>query len=141
MARYERRLRLPGEIQQVRAACEFVVEVARDAGFGDDGIFQSQLAVEEIFTNIVEHGYQHNGGDKAIDIVTQVNDEKMTILILDDAELFNPLALDDPDPDTPLWEREHGGWGVYFVRQYMDAVQYIEKNKRNCLVLEKKIPK
>lgn len=141
MAGHERRLRLPGEIQQVRTACEFVVEVARDAGFGDDGIFQSQLAVEEIFTNIVEHGYGHNGSDKSIDIVVQVNDEKMTLFILDDAQLFNPLDLDDPDPETPLWEREQGGWGVYFVRQYMDTVRYVEKNNRNCLILEKKIPK
>jgi anti-sigma regulatory factor (Ser/Thr protein kinase) len=141
MAGRERRVRLPGEIQQVRAACEFVVEVARDAGFGDDGIFQSQLAVEEIFTNIVEHGYQHNGSDKSIDIVTHINDEKMTISIIDEAQLFNPLQLNDPDPDSPLWERVNGGWGVYFVRQYMDDVRYTQQNNRNCIILEKKLPK
>jgi serine/threonine-protein kinase RsbW len=141
MAEHERRLRLSGEIQQVRAACDFVVEAARDAGFGDDGIFQSQLAIEEIFTNIVEHGYQHNGSDKSIDIVIHVRDDTMAISIIDDAELYNPLRREEPDPETPLWERQGGGWGVYFVRRYMDAVRYTQQNNRNCLILEKKIPK
>ena len=69
MAERERRLRLPGKIEQVRAACDFVVQAAEDAGFGDDGVFQSQLAVEEIFTNIVEHGYEHDGEGKTIEII------------------------------------------------------------------------
>jgi serine/threonine-protein kinase RsbW len=141
MAEHERRLRLSGDIQQVRLACEFIVDVARDAGFGDDGIFQSQLVIEEIFTNIVEHGYQHNGSDKSIDIAIRVTDDTMAISIMDDAELFNPLRREEPDPDTPLWERQGGGWGVYFVRRYMDAVRYTQQNNRNCLILEKKIPK
>ena len=72
MAEIERRLSLPGKLEQVRAACDFVVKAAEDAGFGDDGIFQSQLAVEEVFTNIVEHGYEHDGGDKSIEIVTKI---------------------------------------------------------------------
>jgi serine/threonine-protein kinase RsbW len=137
----ERKLRLPGEIEQVRAACEFVVEVARSAGFGDDGIFQSQLAVEEIFTNIVEHGYGYDGSDKHIDIVTEITDDALVISILDEAEPFNPLDLEAPDPSTPLWEREGGGWGVYFVQQYMDDVRYKLDNNRNRLILTKKLPK
>lgn len=140
MSGHERSLRLRGEIQQVRAACDFIVEAARDAGFDDDGIFQSQLAVEEIFTNIVEHGYQHNGSDKSIDIVVRVKDEVMTMFILDDAEPFNPLVMDNPNRDRDLWEREGGGWGVYFVRQYMDEVRYTVRNNRNCLILEKRLP-
>ena len=137
----ERKLRLPGEIEQVRAACEFVVEVARAAGFGDDGIFQSHLAVDEIFTNIVEHGYGYDGATKTIDIIIDIPDDALIISILDDAEPFNPLELEAPDPSTPLWEREGGGWGVYFVQQYMDDVRYKLDNNRNRLILTNKLPK
>lgn len=141
MAERERKLRLHGDIEQLRQACDFVVEVAREAGFGDDGMFQSQLAVEEIFTNIVEHGYSYDGADKYIDIVSKVTDDVMIISILDDAAPFNPLELEAPDPSTPLWEREGGGWGVYFVQKYMDDVHYKLVDNRNCLVLTKKLPK
>jgi anti-sigma regulatory factor (Ser/Thr protein kinase) len=139
MAKQERRMRLPGEISQVRAACDFVVEVAQEAGLGDDGVFQCQLSVEEIFTNIVEHGYAHSGSDKTIELVCEYSETTLIISIIDEAPPFNPLELGEPDPDTPLWERDDGGWGVYFVRQYMDDVRYKLDNKKNRLILEKKI--
>ncbi|MGJ3240529.1 MAG: ATP-binding protein [Anaerolineae bacterium] len=141
MAERERRLQLPGKIEQVRAACDFVVKAAEDAGFSDDGIFQSQLAVEEIFTNIIEHGYGHQGDNKKIELVTEITDDALLISIYDEAPHFNPLELDAPNPKLSLWEREHGGWGVYFVRQYMDDVRYKLDGNRNRLILEKKRPK
>lgn len=141
MAEHERRLRLPGKIEQVRVACDFVVQVAEDAGFGEDGVFQCQLAVEEIFTNIIEHGYNHDGASKIIELVARITNESLFISILDEAPHFNPLTLDNPDPEASLWERERGGWGVYFVRQYMDNVNYKLDGNRNSLILEKKRPK
>jgi len=140
MAERERRLRLPGKIEQVRAACDFVVKAAEDAGLGDDGVFQSQLAVEEIFTNIVEHGYGHDGGSKTIELMAEITDELLIISIFDEAPHFNPLTLDSPNREASLWEREGGGWGVHFVRQYMDKVSYKLDNNRNRLILEKKRP-
>ncbi|MEL6309853.1 MAG: ATP-binding protein [Chloroflexota bacterium] len=140
MTKRQRRLRLPGTIDQVRVACDFVVKVAKSAGFGDDGIFQSQLAVEEIFTNIVEHGYEHDAKGRGIELVTEITDDALLISILDEAPPFNPLQLDDPDPDVPLWERKEGGWGVHFVRNYMDDVRYKLDKDRNRLILEKKLP-
>lgn len=137
MSGKQERLRLPGDIAQVRAACDFVVKVATEAGLSDDAIFQSQLSVEEIFTNIVEHGYKFNGAQKWIEITCTLNTHLLRIAITDDAPLFNPLAMDDPDPDQDLWERERGGWGVFFVRQYMDAVYYQPKDGRNQIILEK----
>jgi serine/threonine-protein kinase RsbW len=139
MAKQVRKLRLPGEISQVRAACDFIVEVAQDAGLGDDGVFQCQLSVEEIFTNIVEHGYGHDGGDKSIELVCEISDDMLVISLIDEAPPFNPLSLEEPDPDTPLWERDTGGWGVYFVRQYMNDIRYKLENQKNHLILEKKI--
>jgi serine/threonine-protein kinase RsbW len=139
MATEKRRLHLPGELDQVRAACDFVVDVATAAGLGDDGVFQCQLSVEEIFTNIVEHGYQYNGGGKAIDIVCEYDSEKLLIFILDEAPPFNPLSLGTPDPTTDLWDRGDGGWGVFFVKQYMDDIRYVFQDNRNCLILEKHI--
>lgn len=139
MGQRERKLRLPGNVEQVRSACDFVVEVAQEAGLNDDGVFQCQLSVEEIFTNIVEHGYEHNGANKYIDIVCEITDTSLIISLLDDAPPFNPLALSEPDPDTPLWDRGDGGWGVYFVKKYMDDVSYRLDNHRNRLILRKAI--
>lgn len=140
MNAHERRLRLPGKLEQVQAACDFVIKAAKAADFDDEGIFQIQLSVEEIFTNIVEHGYGSDGDDKSIDIIANITDKSLFISILDEAPPFNPLLIQAPDPEASLWERQVGGWGIYFVRQYMDDVQYQLDNNRNRITLEKKRP-
>lgn len=132
------RLRLPGKIDQVRAACDFVATIAEQSGLSDDSIFQTQLAVEEVFTNIVEHGYDHQGADKSIEIVVEISKAIFRISIIDEAPRFNPLNKEDADPNADLWEREDGGWGIYFVRQYMDDVRYRYTDQRNHLILDKK---
>lgn len=132
-----RRLRLSGELARAREACDFVAAAARDFGFSDDAIFHCELSVEEIFTNIVEHGYAFAGADKFIEIQVEY-DSSLKITIIDESPAFNPLEVREADPTTPLWERETGGWGVFFVRNLMDQVSYRFENGRNHLVLEKR---
>ena len=139
MAKQQSKLRLRGVIDQVRDACAFVINVATKAGLSEDGIFQCQLSIEEIFTNIVEHGYQYAGENKSIEIVCEWSDEALLIAIIDEAPPYNPLDASKPDPNTPLWERDAGGWGIFFVRQYMDDIHYRLLNERNHLFLKKKI--
>lgn len=135
----QRRMSVTGVIDSVRSACDFVVDFVNDVHLGDDVAFQSQLSVEEICTNVVEHGYHHAGEDKKIDIVCTFDNHQLQIRIIDEAPLFNPLELEEPDPDTPLWDREGGGWGVYFVKQYMTSVTYEVIENRNSIVLTKQI--
>ena len=135
----QRRLSVAGIIENVRSICDFVVDFVNDANLGDDIAFQFQLSVEEVCTNIVEHGYQHDGADKKIDLVCTYSEQLLQIRIIDEAPLFNPLELDDPDPDKPLDDREGGGWGVYFVKQFMTSVLYELVDGRNSLILSKHI--
>jgi len=135
----QRRISVTGELENVRSICDFVVDFVNEIELGDDIAFQSQLSVEEICTNIVEHGYQHQGNNRKIDVICTYTDNILKIRIIDEAPLFNPLELDDPDPDTPLWEREGGGWGVYFVKQFMTSVDYEPIDDRNSIILTKLI--
>ncbi|MGB1287615.1 MAG: ATP-binding protein [Aggregatilineales bacterium] len=137
--RHTHKIRLAGELRQLEAAQNFVTEIVEKADAGNDVVFHCQLSIEEIFTNIVEHGYGHDGADKSIEITCEISDKQLVISVIDEAPKFNPLDLAEPDPDTPLWEREGGGWGVYFVRQYMDAVRYKFAGERNHIIMEKKL--
>ena len=139
MSDEDRHLRIPAAVDQIGAACEFVARVARAAGMGEDGVYHCQLSVEEICTNIIEHGYHYNSDRNFIDIVCELHPGRLIIRIFDDAPRFNPLELPDPNPGLPLWEREGGGWGVYFVRKFMNHIAYSYDNSRNQLILEKAI--
>ncbi len=134
------KLRVPGVIDQVRVVCDFVKNLAHEAGMDDRFMFECELSIDEICTNIIEHGYQHNGADKFIEIRVEMLPEVWRFTVLDEAPRFNPLTADDPDPSQSLDEREQGGWGIYFVKQYMQRIAYRYENGRNCLVLEKALP-
>jgi serine/threonine-protein kinase RsbW len=135
----ERWLRIPGVLANVATACDFVVEVAENAGLDERGIYHCRLAIEEACTNVIEHGYQFNGADKSIDIVCQTYSDLLLITIMDDGPPYNPLSKTDPDPKMPLWDRPEGGWGVAFIKKVMDKVDYSYENRRNHLILSKRI--
>ena len=104
-------MRITGVLDQVAAACDFVVEQARAAGLDERAVHHCYLAVDEACTNIVEHGYGADCGACVIDLICQPSAEGLTITIIDDSAAFDPLLRPDPDPRTPITEREPGGWG------------------------------
>ncbi|PJF20705.1 MAG: ATP-binding protein, partial [Phototrophicales bacterium] len=65
--------------------------------------------------------------------------DRLSVTILDDAIPFNPLECAEPNPTAALEEREGGGWGIFFVKKYMDRVTYQYAEQRNQLTLEKRI--
>jgi anti-sigma regulatory factor (Ser/Thr protein kinase) len=136
MAR-EHRLRIPAVIERVEEACEFVSNVARLSGMTDEAVHRCYLAIEEICTNIIEHGYHFEGDQESIDVICEQHPNHLAITIVDDSSPFNPLAQPDPDPAAPLADRKHGGWGIYFVKKYMDNINYRYDRKRNRLTIEK----
>lgn len=138
MSTQEHRLKVPARLEKVEALCEFVEGVARTIGMGDDAIYHCYLSVEEICTNVIEHGYEYTENDHVIDLVCVPMKDRLKIIVIDDAEPFNPLQLDDPDPNAPLLERHGGGWGVFFVKKYMDEVSYAYEDGRNNFIMVKK---
>ncbi|MCB9459968.1 MAG: ATP-binding protein [Anaerolineaceae bacterium] len=140
MASSKSAIRIPATMEQVRQAVLFVATAAQRMGMGDDGIHQLQIAVEELVTNIVEHGYPPQDTSFAfIDVEVRRDDTQVIVTIADDAPSYNPLDNPEPDPETPLEKREKGGWGVYFVKQYVDAISYTATAGRNQIVMAKYI--
>lgn len=140
MVTQEHRLTVPARIEKIETACEFVSGIARSLKMGDDAIYHCYLSVEEICMNIIEHGYADSSdGNPVIEVLCEVYPDRLSIVLMDDADQFNPLLLRDPDPTAPLMERKGGGWGVYFVKKFMDRVDYRFAANRNQFVMEKLI--
>jgi serine/threonine-protein kinase RsbW len=135
----EHQLRISAKIENIEAACDFVAEAARVSGLTEEAIYHCRLSMEEICTNIIEHGYASNDGDAVIDIFCARHPNVFSITVMDDAPAFDPLSMPDPDPAKPLWERQGGGWGIYFVKKFMDRVTYARRNNRNTFTVEKKV--
>jgi len=128
---------MAGLLNAVPAACAFVAEAAAQAGLDEHAVYHCELAVDEACTNIIEHGYRLRGENQSIDIVCRDETARFSILIMDDAPAFNPLTLPPPDPGMTLDQRGSGGWGIHFIRKFMNEVTYIREGERNCLTLSK----
>jgi serine/threonine-protein kinase RsbW len=111
-------------------------EVMHAHGFSTDDILDTQLAVEEAITNIINHGYKNAIGE--IIISCRINLYLAEIRIRDNAPRFDPLSLPEPELDGTIQDRKIGGLGVFLIRQVMDEISYQYENGQNTLVLIKR---
>lgn len=135
-AEQEYRLSVAAELKQVETACRFVAHIAGKMGLSDEVVHKCHLAVEEICTNIIEHGYEFRQNE-VIELTCTVLPDRLRVTIVDSAAPFNPLEHADPDPASSLFDRYGGGWGIFFVKKFMDKVYYTYVHNRNHLTIEK----
>ncbi len=114
---------------------EFIEGRMNDADVSGKTVMQVCLAVEEIVTNIIFHG--HLAPQSLIDVVFTNNPEAITICIADQGIPFNPLNVDTPDVNASLEERDVGGLGLFFVKQFMDRIEYERVGDKNYIYLIK----
>ena len=140
----ERHLSFKAILDNIPPACDFVAEGAETAGLDERAVYHCQLAVDEACTNIINYGVAPDEETIAnIDITTGVDSTHTFVIIITDASTeFNPLEHEDPNPKAKLEERDQaGGWGIYFIKKLMDAVDYRRSNGKNRLTLHKIIPR
>lgn len=92
------------------------------------------LALEEVFVNIIDHGYRDEEMHE-IEIQATKTDAGLIIRCQDDGVVFNPLEVAPPDITGPLAEREVGGLGILLIRKMIDEIDYKRENETNILIL------
>jgi anti-sigma regulatory factor (Ser/Thr protein kinase) len=102
-------------------------------------VFEINVALEEILTNVISYGYDDSGEHEIMMRLSCKGDE-MTAEVEDDGRPFNPLEAAEPDTSKPLEERPVGGLGIHLVRKFMDRVEYRRRQGKNLLVMKKRIP-
>jgi serine/threonine-protein kinase RsbW len=56
-------LTVPGTLKTIRAVGRYVLQAAAEAGLEEQAAYRLRLAVDEIATNAVIHGYQPTGSE------------------------------------------------------------------------------
>jgi len=100
--------------------------------------YQLNLALDEIVSNVIRHGWKDEGEHQLFVQVSRTENE-LTVEVEDYAVPFNPLEAPVPDITKPLEERPVGGLGIHLVRQIMDGLEYRRHAGKNLLVMKKKI--
>jgi len=115
-------------------------DVAQLQQWSPQFLFEVNLALEELLTNVISYAYDD---DKEHDIILRLRfaDGEMTAEIEDEGRPFNPLDRAEPDTSLPIEDRPIGGLGIYLARKFMTDVAYHREQGRNRLVLKKKTGK
>jgi anti-sigma regulatory factor (Ser/Thr protein kinase) len=107
-------------------------------GLSDDDRFAINLVLDEVVINVIKYAYEDDR-DHDIHVTLTLDEELLTIEIVDDGRPFDPLALPPPNLNLPIEQRPIGGLGVFLVRSTMDTVRYRRDGDRNVLTMTKKL--
>jgi anti-sigma regulatory factor (Ser/Thr protein kinase) len=125
-------LTVSGTLDSLGPIAQYVITAAGAAGLDKKSTYKLRLAVDEIATNIIVHGYEEAGLSGDVLIHAALDDNSLTVILEDTAERYDPTQRDTPDDmDKPLEDRRIGGLGVYLTMQGVDKFLYERVGDRN----------
>ncbi len=130
---------LAAELPSLPIFRRFIKTVCKDhSEISDQDCYDIQLAVDEACTNVIIHGYAGlNPGSIILTIQFEV--DQISIIITDFGHSFEPAAAPQPDVNAALEDRPVGGFGLFFIYQTMDQVDYETSEGGNKLKFIKRL--
>ncbi|MER5775222.1 anti-sigma regulatory factor [Streptomyces sp. NPDC002039] len=127
-------LEVPATVGALGDIAAFVLRLAGRAGLDKRATYRIRLAVDELATNIVMHGYR--GGDGRITVRGCSGPDGVRIVIEDTAPAFDPVAGRlPPATGVPPQRRRVGGLGIHLALTSVDAYHYARRDSRNISTL------
>ncbi|MDP2839332.1 MAG: ATP-binding protein [Syntrophales bacterium] len=112
----------------------FVRSCAMQQGLGQERLQEIELAMEEILVNIFNYAYPDRLGE--VEVACRLADDgRLLVEVADQGVPYNILSREDPDLKAGIEERNIGGMGVFFVKQFIRDIRYQREGGRNILTL------
>jgi serine/threonine-protein kinase RsbW len=125
-------LLVPGTLESLSAIGQYVNAAALAAGLDKKAAYRLRLAVDEIASNIIIHGYDEAGLTGDITVLTEMDDQTLTVTLEDTSAPFDSRSLGRPAQlDQAIEDRPIGGLGIYLTIQNVDKFDYEYVNNRN----------
>lgn len=131
-----RHLSIENQIGELAAVAEEIDKIAHKWKIPQPTAMNINLAVEEAVSNIIYYAFNDKVRHE-IGISFSLENNRLTISIIDDGLPFNPLEKDHPDITLTAEDRPVGGLGIYLILNIMDEVTYERLDNRNILTLHK----
>ena len=138
---FTHRITRAAQLESLNEFREFIKEQCANApGMNDEVIYDVQLAVDEACTNIISHGYKDlDPGSIILDL--ELDSDKLTVSLTDFGHSFEPSSVPMADVDASIDEREMGGFGLFFIQQSVDGIDYQVTEDGNTMILTKYLRK
>lgn len=121
------RMTIPSSLENlslIRALVKTYLELQH---INEKDVFQLLSVVDELSTNVVEHGYKYKPGDIILEI--QRSNDVIQLIVEDNGVGFDENKL----------SKEEGGMGLYIARTIADNFKIEKKLNGTLFKIEKKI--
>lgn len=119
-------------MESLQQIAECVMQFADAVQLDAKRAYGLRLAVDEVATNIIIHGYEGSEQQGDLAVCCDIGDDSLSITFEDTGSPFDPGTIAEPEGvDRPLEERQMGGLGVFLVRRNVDEWRYERKGPRN----------
>jgi serine/threonine-protein kinase RsbW len=106
-------------LKEIRA---FVRDTALELGLDEWAAYDLLLAVDEVCSNVLKHGYGGRAGRLTVSVAAVAGG--VQAVVRDWGMGFDPEAVPVPDLSVPLEQRTLGGLGLHLVRQTVDELRF-----------------
>lgn len=135
----EHHLNLKNDMAELEKLHRFTERLGRALGLSKKCVVETNLALEEVFSNIVSYAYEDCKDDFIkISAIPPVNGA-LVLRIEDNGNPFNPLEAAEPELTYDLENCGIGGLGIHLVKKLMDDVSYDYREYKNILEMKKAI--
>ncbi len=124
-------LTVPGTVESLEDIREYVKTAAAIAGLDRKAAYRLVVAVDEVASNIMTHGYAEVGLAGMVDVWAEIDEQVLTIYMEDTGVAYDPSPQSPDDFDLPLEEREIGGLGLFLANRNVDEFRYERLGDRN----------
>jgi serine/threonine-protein kinase RsbW len=115
-------LQLVAGLKDLAEIRHFVEEKVTSLNVEPTAIYDINLAVTEMVTNIIVHGYRGEPGYVEIEVGREA--DSIVIRLRDQAPVFDPTQVPPPNLKLPPEERPLGGLGVFLTKHFMDRMTH-----------------
>ncbi len=111
---------LPSILGYEKIARNAAAAIAQEMGFSDDRIDDLQTAVAEACMNAIEHGNRSERSAKVTVLLTAAESGELEVKVTDEGH----TPLPDELPQAGRLGEDNRGWGMFFIEQLMDKVEF-----------------
>ena len=126
------------EYESLKKIRKFIARVCKEGDLGNDLRHSLELAVDEAATNVIEYGYAGmDPGSIVVDV--HADSQRVIVTLTDFGRPFDPTKKKPPSLDVANEDMPTHGFGVFFIYETMDEVDYQSSEDGNRLTLTKKL--
>ena len=138
MAKVSYSFELKSDLSELDKLCENLETISNKFGFSKKIVFEINLALEELFTNIISYGFK-DGKEHVTKVTLTPQNDELCLCIEDEGKPFNPIEFETPDVSCSVEDCKIGGLGIHIMKKVMDEVYYERCGNKNVLNLKKKL--